>query len=226
MLDDSYSGARLLVGLAGVAILVGLAAHDIAKDRADTRRAKEYAFLLATTLAAVVYGVLHDHITSTISPEYFLEGKGLSSDPRPWPLAVTLLAVRASWWPGLAIGAALLVANNPRRTGHPPQLPYAELARLAALPLVAACTGAACGAINVTDPFGLSGTVQTFVAPDRVRAFLLVWGIHAGSYSGALVGGIYAVGLIIARRRRLDVQHGHGLIPTPERKEALRSGAD
>jgi hypothetical protein len=102
----------LVIALVGVTILAGLAVRDIARNRTDTRRAKEYAFLLATTLAAVVYGVLHDQLTVTISPEYFLEGKGLADDPRPLRLAVGLLAVRASWWVGLALGAALLVANN------------------------------------------------------------------------------------------------------------------
>jgi hypothetical protein len=200
---DSYFWERLLVAFAAVAVLVGLAARDVARDGRDTRRAKEYAFLLATTFAAVAYGVLHDQLTVTLSPEYFLEGKGLAADPRPLRWAVALLAVRASWWIGLALGAAFLIANNPRRSGRPPQLPYAELGRLAAFPLVAACVGAAAGAVNATDPLGLGPSLQSLVPHDRARAFLLVWGVHTGSYAGAVLGATYSVVLIVVRRRQL-----------------------
>ena len=83
-------------------------------------RAKEYAFLLYAMLVAAAYAVAHDHLTATISPEYFLYGKGLAQDPRPFRWAITPLAVRASLAVGLFGGAALLLANNPRRNGHPP----------------------------------------------------------------------------------------------------------
>jgi hypothetical protein len=182
-------------------VLVALVVRDVVRNR-DTRRAKEYAFLLATTLAAVVYGVVHDQVTVTISPEYFLEGKGLATDPRPLRVAVVWLAVRASWWVGLAVGAGLLIANNPRRAGRPPQLPYAELATVATVAMLAACVGAVVGAINIADPLGLAADVRTFVSADRVRAFLLVWGIHAGSYAGAIVGALYGVSVVVVRRRR------------------------
>ena len=194
--------ARLAIALVALAVLLGLAARDIARDRHNTRRVKEYAFLCATTFAALVYGVVHDEITVTISPEYFLVFKALADDPRPMRLATAVVAVRASWWVGLLLGAVLLVANNPRPTGRPSQLRYAELGRLAAIPLLAACLGAIGGAANSLDPFGLSTTVRPLVPDDRVRAFLLVWGIHIGSYAGAAIGAACSVGLIIVRRRR------------------------
>jgi hypothetical protein len=54
-------------------------------------RAKEYAFLLYTMVVAAAYGVAHDHVTATISPEYFLYGKRLSEASQPfslyWPCA-------------------------------------------------------------------------------------------------------------------------------------------
>lgn len=78
-------------------------------------RAKEYAFLLYAASLAVAYAVTHDQVTATISPEYFVYGKGLDASlPR---LHVAWLAVRAGLPVGLLGGAALLVANNPRRSG-------------------------------------------------------------------------------------------------------------
>jgi hypothetical protein len=202
VVEASYFPARVAVACAAAALLVGLAVRDVVGDRRDTRRVKEYAFLFATTLAAVVYGVVHDQLTVTLSPEYFLDGKGLVAAPRPLRLAVAMLAVGSSWWVGLALGAALLIANNPRRTGCPAQLTYPELGRLAAAPLVAASLGAAAGSVNIADPFRLAASVRPLVSDDRVRAFLLVWGIHAGSYAGAFLGGISSVALVVVRRRR------------------------
>jgi hypothetical protein len=195
VLDAWLPWARVLVGLAALLTLFARAAHD-------PRRAKEYGFLAATTAAAAAYGIAHDRITATLSPEYFLLFKGLADDPRPFRVAVTLLAVRASWWTGALAGAALLVANNPRPGGQPPQLPYAALARLAAIPFtLAALTATLFGAVNAADPLGLSATARALVAPDRVRAFLVVWGAHAGSYVGGLVGVVCASAAIVVRRR-------------------------
>ncbi|MDC3960939.1 hypothetical protein [Polyangium jinanense] len=53
--------------------------------------------LVVTTILALAYGITHDHLTATLSPEYFLFGKDLASDPRPFRWAVTLLGAKASW---------------------------------------------------------------------------------------------------------------------------------
>ena len=80
-------------------------------------RTREYGFLLYAGLLAVVYALVHDQVTVTLSPEYFVYGKGL--DPASLRLDVAWLAVRAGASVGLVGGAALLVANNPRRSGMP-----------------------------------------------------------------------------------------------------------
>jgi len=76
-------------------------------------------------------------------------------------------------------------------------------------------------ALGVALPF--VDLAQRAIAVARVRApaagrFLVVWGIHIGSYLGAFAGGIVAVVLVVVRRRRSagrvgsDVQSGlcHG----------------
>ena len=155
--DLSFAWARAFVVVAGLAILAGRAIHDVAVNAREASRVKEYAFLVLMTFAAVVYGIIHDHITATISPEYFLGRR---------------------------------------------RLRYRELVRLALPPLaVASVTAAACGVVNVVDPLGLAARVGALVAQPRLGAFMFVWGVHFGSYVGALVGAVWATWRIVARRR-------------------------
>jgi hypothetical protein len=170
-------------------------------DRAA--RAKEYAFLVYAVLAAAAYGLAHDHVTATIPPEYFLLGKGLAMSPRPFRWAVTLLAVRASCGTGVFAGAALLVANNPRRRGRPSQLPYPALLKLSFIPLaLAALTAMVGGFVNASVQVGSDTAAALGVVPSRVRPFVTVWAIHAGSYAGALLGTVASVVLVLVRRWR------------------------
>lgn len=162
---------------------------------------REYAFLLSTTALSVSFAVAHDEITATLSPAYFLVAKGLQNDPRPFRSAVAFLAVRASYWVGLVLGTALLVANNPSR--RRPQLGYPLLFRLTGLPIGAAVLGA-----SLVGPFfrfadlGLHSTAVAYAGQAGAPDFLLVWGIHAGTYVGAFAGGTAAV-VIVVRRRNL-----------------------
>jgi len=165
-------------------------------------KASEYAFLLYAVVVAAAYGIAHDQVTATISPEYFLLGKGLASHPEPFRLAVTLLAVRASCGTGLLAGAALLVANDPRRRGKPWHLPYAALVKLSLIPLALAAVAAiVAGIANASALVGSDTAAALGVAPTRVRPFVIVWAIHAGSYAGALLGTAVSVAVVVARRR-------------------------
>jgi alpha-beta hydrolase superfamily lysophospholipase len=168
-------------------------------------RAKEYGFLLYAMLAAAAYAVAHDHVTATISPEYFLYGKGLAEDPRPFRWAVTLLAVRASVAAGLLGGALLLLANNPRRSGQPPQLTYRALVKLSLIPIATAALFAVIsGIINSSAQLGADEALALGVVHYRVWRFVIVWGIHVGSYAGALLGSVATAILVFARRRKLS----------------------
>jgi hypothetical protein len=187
----------------GVAFFLTLGVRDWRKHPEDPKRAKEYLFLLYAMLCAIAYGVVHDQITSTISPEYFLAGKGLADDPRPFRWAVTVLAIHASYGVGLVAGALLLIANNPSPSR--PQLAYRELAPLALLPLAfAAALAVAGGVADLGDPFHLERKLKGVVAPPRTARFLFVWGVHAGSYAGAVIGLAWAVWLVRAGRREPD----------------------
>jgi alpha-beta hydrolase superfamily lysophospholipase len=167
-------------------------------------RPREYPFLLYTMLVAVAYGVAHDHVTATISPEYFLYGKGLSEASQPFRWAVTLLAVRASLPAGLLCGTVLLVANRPYRSRQPAQLTYAALVRLSLIPLVGAgLLAAASGVLNASAQMGSATALGLGVVPHRVWRFVIVWGVHVGSYAGALLGTVATAILVVFRRRKL-----------------------
>jgi hypothetical protein len=122
-LEATYA-YRLAVGLGFFAVLL---VRDLVKNREDPRRAKEYAFLAFTAAVAVLYAEVHDQITVTISPGYFVKAKGVRGHLLRRDTAV--LALKAAYGPGLIAGAVLLIANNPSRKLE--QLPYRRLARRA-----------------------------------------------------------------------------------------------
>ncbi len=192
---------RIAVALTLFLSLVALALWQL-WTTGSIRRFEEYGFLLYATALAVVYGIVHDEVTVTLSPEYFLYWKGLASDPRPLRWTSALVAVQSSWWTGMLGGAVLLVANNPRRR-WPPRLPLGVLARIAVLPLVAAALGAVvCGVTVAADLLGRD-QVPAAVAPARASAFMVVWSVHIGSYVGAALGTLGCIGLVEGRRRSL-----------------------
>jgi hypothetical protein len=189
-----------LIVVAGVAVI--LAAHDLRKHPRNPSRAKEYGFLLYTTFVALLYGVVHDQLTATVSPEYFLLGKGMGADPAPFRWAVAKLGARASAGIGLLAGAALLVANASRSPRPSGRLGYRELFRLSLLPLASAALFAvAFGVANARLELG-AATAREFVGDDRLRAFVVVWAVHAGSYAGALIGIAAATGRVAWHRVR------------------------
>src|SRR5512145_2433678 len=65
---------------------------DIIRHGHSGSRWKEALFILAVGLCGAVYGLLHDFVTSSISPEYFSLGKGLGASPGLQQRALSLAA--------------------------------------------------------------------------------------------------------------------------------------
>ena len=207
-----FSDAGLLVRVAvGVSIFAALAILDLRRNRTRATRWREYSFLLACVAAALLYGIVNDQITTTISWEYFAYGKGVAEalpDAPPnspafrWEAAK--IGMKATWSAGLLIGVALLIANNPRRDR--PQLSYRRLVcRLLVIFAIAAITAAALGLAGY---FGLlarfSEDFRIMLEQDqwRPRRFMAVFGIHLGGYLGGLVGTAAAIARILRARRK------------------------
>ena len=68
--------------------------------------------LLITPIISGIYGVLHDQITYTISPEYFTNFKFIQFEISDYlrnseRLATSLIGFMATWWVGIPIGIIL-----------------------------------------------------------------------------------------------------------------------
>lgn len=156
---------------------------------------------------AGAYGILHDQVTFTLSPEYFTHFKFDQFDylddtlsPR---VRVAQIGFLATWWVGFFAGWFMGRVTLPH-------LPAATAARQA-LRAVSVMLGLALAS-------GLAGGVFAPQDPDRLQAwqafldlrgvtdpaaFVRVGWIHNGSYLGALLGLIIA--LLWLRRARRQV---------------------
>jgi hypothetical protein len=199
-----------------VAVLVVLAILDLREKGKSATRWREYTFLALCAAVAMVYGIVNDQITSRISWEYFYYGKDLANilgpQTPPDPLALSLQALRigvaATWWSGLIIGAGMLIANNPGRSG--PQLPYPRLiARLPAVILITIAFAVIFGfagyyyLLNDLSPDFKELTASNYWRPHR---FMAVYGVHLGGYVGGAMSLIYSISSIVHERHAAITQ--------------------
>ena len=206
-------GGLLLRIAAGCCVFAALAIADFSHHGRSAKRWREYAVLAAAVGAAMLYGIVNDQITSTISWEYFYYGKeldkvlGPQTPPQQWPLRweAAKVGIKATWTAGLIFGVVLLLANNPYRTL--PRLKNREL--LGMLPIIlltAAALGIICGILGYEGFLSfLSADFQEMMQTDifRPHRFICAWAIHLGGYLGGFAGTSIAVGIIIRRRIRL-----------------------
>src|SRR5579864_854478 len=153
-------------------------------------------------LGAVVagcYGALHDQVTYSISPEYFLKFKSrqFSYADFGWPPRVFASEVGflGSFWVGMAAGWFVARAGSVRL---PRAMRRSCTLRSFAILLTTCPAGGFTGAL-----FGLTLTrhknssdwllLQHAFGLENVRAFVIVGCLHAGSYLGALAGLIAAI---------------------------------
>jgi hypothetical protein len=203
-------GYRLVIGLSIFAVL---AMVDLRRHGREARRWKEYVFLAAVVAVAILYGVVNDLITSSISWEYFYYGKELSAVLGPqtpperaamrWQAA--MVGVKATWSVGLILGSVMLIANNPSRSMPP--LTFARL--FGFVPwvfLFTACMGVVFGFIGAKGE--LNWCSQDFVEMAQTNLFrpshfMTAWGVHLGGYLGGIIGGVIAACRIRAARARV-----------------------
>lgn len=175
--------ARLVALLAFLALA---AAVDVWRRGRGATRPREYAWLLGVGLLGALFGAAVDQVTSRLSPEYFVHGKGL--DPTHLGREVLALSLQAGFAGGLAVGGVLLVCNRAA-------IPLARLLRSCAWPLGGAVVLAPVGGLlaRAFDPLGLASELRGVVDdPARQAWFVTVWGIHCGVYAGGLLGTIAA----------------------------------
>ncbi|MGD1086299.1 MAG: hypothetical protein ABSA47_16305 [Verrucomicrobiota bacterium] len=197
MLDSFTFPYRVafLAGLMAVAALADLCLHG----RAATRY-QEYTFISVTGLLGCVVGAATDLITSSISPDYFTLGKGLSGGEGFAP-RVAVFGIKQGLSGGVIAGALCVYASR-CKTKFPP-LALRELLGLLWMPVVCALAGALLFPLVAghSDPAALALKMDGLVSAAQVPPFLRVWWIHTGLYSGLLAGVIWLIVVVLKRRR-------------------------
>ena len=177
-----------------VALMAMVAGVDAWRRRGRSRRWKEYVFILLTGCAGAVFGSLTDLVTSSISPEYFIFGKGLAADGIRW--RAMELGLQAGFSAG-AIGGALCLFVGVRNNADG-RITLPRVAMLAWRPfLLAVIFGAVIPfACAWFDPFGFVAQLSGPLGPDRAAGFLTVWHIHLGVYLGLGAGVVWTIVMI------------------------------
>jgi hypothetical protein len=199
--------------LAGVGVLAILASMDLFKHGRRATRWREYAFLLLCVAVAMLYGIANDQITARISWEYFYYGKDLApiigpnTPPNPSELRwqAARIGAAATWWAGLVIGAAMLIANNPSPRRR--RLTYPRL--IARLPGVIGIVVLAALIVGIAGYYYL----LNWISPDfrdlattnmwHPHRFMTTYGVHLGGYLGGVIAVAYSVVSIRRERARL-----------------------
>ena len=180
-------------------VLLAFALVDWARHRERAERWREYLFLAATGGVAAVFGSLTDLVTSSVSPDYFITGKGLSGDAG-FRLEVLKLGAQAGLVGGVVIGSVFLLVNQPRRNGREPPLRLGRLLvgswRVFACAIVAAIAAGSVAAIST--PAWFEADLAGVLEPAAIQNFTVVFCTHLGIYVGAAVG----VGVSIRSIRR------------------------
>ncbi|NNE93380.1 MAG: hypothetical protein HKN23_17180 [Verrucomicrobiales bacterium] len=159
------------------------------------------------SLIAGAYGVLHDQVTFTISPEYFTKFKfdqfawaGSENEPARW--FVAKIGFLATWWVGGIAGWALgrvAVSCGRKRPGNGPVLTKTVIWRFWIILAVAAVSGVV-GFVGskLSPPHAWRGWILDLGVSD-VEAFGTVGQIHNFGYFGA-VAGLIVAGLTLRRQ--------------------------
>ncbi len=176
-----------------------VAAIDWLRNRQKATKWKEYGFVIVSGIVGTAFGLLNDMITSSISPEYFVFGKGL--DPGDGStLRAIFLGMQAGFSAGAIAGAICLYAST-RNNGRPP-LAYRRLLGFLWRPVALAPATAIVLVFCQLDPFGFSIQLDGILNSQQMERFLAVWRIHAGVYFGLLVSVVWIIVDIIRIRKR------------------------
>ena len=170
------------------------------------------AFLSIVILSPIIaglYGIIHDQITYTISPEYYTKFKfyqfGLM-DPGneaifPHPrIEVSLVGFLATWWFGLIIGIVLALTGLILKNGK--QMFTTTIKAIGLAIIITAVSG---WTGYLYGKFYLTKTGVNWWLPDNLKDvdnFIAVGSMHNFSYLGGILGMIAGILYIIRNKKR------------------------
>jgi len=169
--------------------------------------------IIVAIVAGGVYGILHDQLTYTISPEYYTKFKfyqfRIATDggneaifPNP-RIQVAQVGFMATWWMGMAIGFILGVVGMLYKT---PKQMFATTLRAFSITMAVAFTTGLLGLLYA-QLFLANSTVDDFPHwrfPDNLtdfRAFVKVGTMHNFSYLGGAIGLVAGIVYSIKQRK-------------------------
>ncbi len=149
------------------------------------------------------FGIVHDQVTYTISPEYFtrmkfdqFRGADFGFPPR---VLVAEIGFLATWWVGLIAGWFLARVALPRHD-KPALVVGKAMGTMMAVAIGFGFAGYLIALPLLDKRDGWEEALESMGVRDR-RAFLRVAGIHLGSYAGALLAWIWLMWRIIRRKK-------------------------
>ena len=154
-------------------------------------------------MVAGCFGIVHDQVTYTISPEYFTRMKfdqfRGADFGFPSRVFVAEIGFLATWWAGLIAGWFLARLALPRY-----DKPTLKVMKAMGVMVVVAMAFGLAGYL-IAPPLlekreGWQEALDSMGVTDR-GAFLRVAGIHLGSYAGALLGWIWMMWRITRREK-------------------------
>ena len=182
-----------------ISLMAAMAGLELARYGKSATRWREYTFILGAGVAAGLLGSMNDLLTSSISPDYFILGKGLPAD-NLWRNAAAL-GLQAGFSAGVVAGALCVYAAT-RTSAHPP-LVLDKLILFAWRPLALAVGLAALflGLLSGLDPMDITTTFTPLLESPQISLLLKVWWIHCGLYAGLIAGVAWIVADVTRQRR-------------------------
>lgn len=161
--------------------IVAMLILDLKNPPFKRSRFKTYFFILSVGMLGAIFGMGVDSITSGISEDYFIYGKGLRlSDHQQFMRDVLILGAKAGFSGALVVGCVFCFFN-------PLKPDVRHLYYYLTVPLFMSLTfGILFGIIQYVTEIIILAQIS-FLGAQRGRLFTSVWMSHVGFYCGGLI---------------------------------------
>ena len=184
-MPDHFLFSYRIALLLGLMLVVSLV--DFYRNGGRAVKFREYGFIIITGAVGGTVGFVNDLITSSLSPEYFILGKGLEESP-DLRIQAGLFGMRVGFSAGVIGGAVCLYASR-RKSAHPPAK-FSRLFRLLWMPVAGAILGGITLPLGFSkfDPARFSALLGALLSAGEMSRFRQVWWAHVGLYAGMVIG--------------------------------------
>jgi len=209
-MPDHFPFSYRMALLLGMMLIVSLV--DLYRKGSQATKFRDYGFIIITGAVGAIVGFTNGLITSAISPEYFILGKGLEEAP-DLRMQAGLFGLRVGFSAGV-IGGAICLYTCRRKSTYPP-IECSSLLRMLWIPVTGAilCGIALPLGFSKFDPARLSARLDTLIDAGKISRFRQVWWIHIGLYVGMAIG--LTAMLLRATKQRKNLSTRDRVVPVP-----------